>query len=463
MSHEFNQQLNLCISVYSQIVRAYATILQQQITDKNKTWLFHKSLDTKIALTIQRLIRYLSQIILSEFEVYRQANKNIWEKLYILFIFSDKYNYSDIAIIDPVINNQTTIKITFLQILLLALSDPYHFNQQQIYYIYKHLSNWAPLVDILVNKKTNVTTYTKINLSNNLMPIFFPRGNIPDQEQSFFIDTHKLSLQILQRDSGLTNVFLSPKIKADLLKKLKMSWSVHIDRAYQRNDYTSELKAVIGLNNVHYVLNNYQKPSWIKNAEYTSKITSAASAESEQSFDSITFKSDSSDNQNSLNIVDNFITENESLNGLSLIWAHDYPLNIKIGEVIALSHEQKEKPENWFIGLIRSIQHFDQQALKIGVQLLCPSGVMPIAIKQKNQLTFHRGLLLPEFSLSNKNTCEPQTILVEALTFNPADIVEVESSDTQRPKAFQMTALLLKETESTQFYMRFQYNKDIID
>jgi len=462
LNHNQNQQVDLCLCVYHQIIRAYSIILQEQIIKKNKTWLFHHSLDSKITLVIQRLVRYLSQIILSEFEVYRQPNKETWEKLYTLYIFSDKNNYVDTPIIDPVINKQTTIKITFIQILLLALSDPYHFNPQQIYYIYKHLAYWASLVKIAVNIKSEATNYTKINLGNDLMPTFFPRGKAPDQEQALFIDTQKLTLQTLHKDNGLNNVYLSPKIKTALLTKINTSWSVHIDRTYQRNDYCSELKAVIGLNNVHYVLNNYQKPDWIKNAEYTSKNASNGSSESGQTFNSVTFKSTMSDNPNALNTTNNFITENESLNGLSLLWAHDSQLNIKIGEIIALSHEQKEKPENWFIGLIRSIQHYNQQPLKIGVQLLCPSGAVPIAIKQQNQFNFHRGLLLPEFSLSNKKTCEPESILADALTFNPADIVEVESCDTKQQKRIQMNALLLKETEITQFYMRFLFNKDIV-
>jgi len=86
LSEEHNQQVDLCLAVYHQIIRVYAIILHEHIKNKNKAWLFHKSLDSKIALTIQRLIRYLSQIILTEFEVYRQSNKNSWEKLYVLFL-----------------------------------------------------------------------------------------------------------------------------------------------------------------------------------------------------------------------------------------------------------------------------------------------------------------------------------------------------------------------------------------
>lgn len=460
LSTKNNQQVDLCLAVYRQIICAYSIILREQLASKDKSWLLHKSLDIKISLSIQRLVRYLSQIILSEFEVYRQSNNNSWEKLYSLFAFSEKNNFSTIFITDPIINKQTTIKITFLQILLLALSDPYHFNQQQIYYIYKHLANWAKLVDVIMSKTTNKAAYSQINLSNDFMPVFSPRGNPAVQQKNLFINTQKLSLDALNNNSKLDNVFLSAKIKARLLKKLKTSWSVHIDRTYERNEYYCELKAVIGLDHVHYVLNNYQQPDWSKKAEYISKNSLFDKLDWDQAGDNTTFKSLNKANSNNLNSIESFVTENESLNGLSLVWTKNYPLKLKIGEIIALSHEKKEQPENWFIGLIRSIQHFHQQPLKIGVQLLCPSGAVPVAIKQKNQFNFHQGILLPEFNLSNQASSEPESVLVDALTFNPMDKVDIESCNyTQQYKAFHINALLLKETEGTQLYMRFLYSK----
>ncbi len=475
LSSKNNDQVNLCLSIYLQLILAYSIILQEQLINKKKSWSFLRSLDTKIALSIQRLIRYLSQVVLTEFEVYRQSEKIIWEKLYILFTFSEKKNFSDISIYDPLINEKTSIKVTFLQVLLLALSDPYHFNQQQIYYIYKHLANWAKLVDLVAHKSIKQDLYSAINLTDNYMPTFYPRGHQPDHNKALFIDSHKLSLQILNDDSDSNIGFLSPKIKTSLLQKLKTSWSVYIDRTFDRNDYYSELKVVVGLNHVHYVLNKYHKPDWTKKAEFTSKITSVDEFDYEQMMDKlpfqnnkpdeikfekimvqpVTFKSSNVDDFDTSNIVENFLTENESLNGLSLIWIKEYPLNLKIGEVIALSHEKKEQPENWFIGVIRRIQHLQNEPLKIGIQLLCPSGAVPVAIKKGDQYKYHRALILPEFSLSN----EPESLLADALTFNPGEQVEIKNCHVSNHQVFQSTATLLEETETTPFYMRFNIKK----
>jgi len=471
LSEKNNKQVDLCITIYHQIILAYSIILQEQLVNKNKSWLFSGSLDTKIALSIQRLIRYLSQIVLTEFEVYRQSDKIIWEQLYELFTFSEKKNFSDILIIDPLINEKTSIKVTFSQVLLLALSDPYHFNQQQIYYIYKHLASWAKLIDLAAHKSIKKDHYNAINLTDNYMPTFYPRGHQPDNDKALFIDTHKLSLEILNDDSNSNSGFLSPQIKTGLLKKLKTSWSVYIDRTFDRNDFYSELKVVIGLHHVHYVLNNYHKPDWTKKAEYTSKFTALDKFEYEQMMkllpfqnskpnevnfekikvEPVTFKSSNENDFDTSNIIENFLTENESLNGLSIIWVNEHQLNLKIGDVIALSNEKKEQPDNWFIGVIRRIQHLLNEPLKIGIQLLSPSGAIPVAIKQEGQHKYHRGLVLPEFSVSN----DPQSLLADALTFTPGKQLEIKSCQFSKQKAFDFTTTLLGEMETTPFYMRF--------
>ncbi len=476
LNKKSNQRIDLCLKVYQEFVSAYSIILQEQLINKKKSWSFLKSLDSKITLTIQRLIRFLSQIVLTEFEVYRQSDKEIWDKLYTLFSFSEKKNFSNIEINDPLISEKTTIKVTFLQVLLLALSDPYHFNQQQIYYIYKHLANWAKLVDLVAHKSIKYDLYTAINLTDSYMPTFYPRGHQPEHEKALFIDSHKLSLDVLNEDSDFNNGFLSPKIKHCLLKQLKSSWTIFSDRSFDRNDYYSELKVVIGLNHVHYVLNNYQQPNWTKKAEYTSKSSSFDDNDYEQMMDSLPFQNkkpdeidyqqmlDSvtygADNQNneyhSVNIIENFLTENESLNGLSLIWVNEYSLNLKIGEVIALSNDKQEKPENWFIGVIRRIQHFKHEPLKVGVQLLSPMGAKALEVKQKNRFKYHRALFLPEFKLSNKTSQQDEhtSLLVDALTFKSEMSVDIkQSNDEKKPS----TSQLAEELETTPFYMRFKF------
>jgi hypothetical protein len=479
LSKENNSQVDLCVLVYQQLVLAYSIILNEQLANKNKTWLFLKSLDTKMALSIQRIIRYLSQIVLTEFEIYRDSNGLVWKKLYSLFSFSEKKNFSNNLILDPLINEEPSVKLTFLQVLLLALSDPYHYSQSQIYYIYKHLANWAKLVELVAHKSVRQELFTAINLTDNYMPTFYPRGHQPRHQQVLFLDAHKLSIDVLNEDRNTSNSFLSPKIKESLLKQLKVAWSVYIDRSFDRNDYYTELKVVIGLNNVHYVLNDYQHPLWSKKSAYTSRDKAKSEDDYEKMMDQLPFQNNKpneldvenitltpvittnlndQDNSSQIslfdesNIVNTFLTENESLNGLSLLWVNDSPINLKIGEVIALSHDKRTKPDNWFIGVIRRIQHFKNEPLKVGIQLLCPSGAIPIEVKQKDQYNIHRGLLLPEFSLSSEN----ESLLVSSLTFHKNDSVKLSNSLTGEENKFNSMVNLEEEVETTPFYMRFK-------
>jgi len=451
--------VNLCLDIYHKIVLNYSIILREQVQKKRKSWSFLIGIDSKIALTMQRMIRILSQIVLTEFEIYDQTSSKVWEKLYQLYSFAEDKGFSDVAIFDPMLNDSTSVKTTFLQVLLLGLSDPYHFNQQQIYYIYKHLAKWAQKVEITSQQNNRNDFYIAINLTDNFTPTFYPRGHTPEQKNALFIDTQSLSFDnLVEDDSGVDNSnFLSPKIKTGLLKQLSKSWAVYSSRGFNRNSYHSKLQVAIGKDHVHYVLNGFHTPDWINPAKFDYKLSESEAVDYEQLVKQVeSLGGPQAQNDNSYK-TEMFLTENESLNGLSLLWDGDHSLDLKIGEVIALSHDLGDRAQEWFVAVIRRLEQHQSDPLKVGVQLLCPADAVAVSVRRPSTEKRYRAIVLPKFEILEPN----ETILTDALTFKEGETLILESCAVEQPEQdIRGMIKLLENTETTPYYMRFRVGSD---
>jgi len=453
LNEQHQTTVKLCLGIYHKIVLNYCIILREQVQEKRKSWSFLLGIDSKIALTMQRMVRFLSQIILTEFEIYAQTDRRVWEKLYLLYSFSERKNFSNVSIHDPLVNDSTSVKITFLQVLLLGLSDPYHFSQQQIYYTYKHLANWAKKVDITSQQSHRNDFFIAINLTDNSSPTFYPRGHTPDRQNALYIDTQSLSYDNLSEDDDAreNNNFLSPKIKVGLLKQLSRSWAVYSERKHSRNQYHSKLQIVMGQDHVHYVLNNYQSPDWVNPAKFDYKLSESEAVDYEQLVNEVGILEESSSELGFKSEV--FLTENESLNGLSLLWEGSHPLDLKIGEVMALSHDLRPVAKDWFVAVIRRIEQHENNHVKVGVQLLCPSDAAAVSVRRPSTGKLYRAIVLPRFELLESN----ETILTDALTFKEGEALILEgNSANDADKKIKGMIKLIENTETTAYYMRFR-------
>ena len=366
LTAENNEHIHLCLTIYEQFIQAYSIILCDQLNNTNRLSSLLNYINNNIILTFQRIIRYTSLIILTNFELYQLVDNSLWNKLYNLFSYSEEKKYSHKLIFDPIVKKKINIKSTFMQILFLALSDPYRYNQQQINYIYDHLTDWTKQVNIVTKKHKS---YCAICFSSRDMPMLELNDNPPDKlskdKRLLYFDAHKLSLQKLNKDNELTSIFLSPGVKHTLLTQLKNSWTSSSERSYKRSDYQKKIKAVIGIRDIHYVLNSYKQPKWLE----LSKISTNNETENdyEQMLQSVSSTNTEKQSYSERKIIHTFLSKNKSSNGLSLIWADNYSVNVKIGDMVAFTSDlsDKPKPKSWVLGVIRQINNFYNQPLKL--------------------------------------------------------------------------------------------------
>lgn len=444
-----------CIHTYQQLIIGHLIILFEQLEQQKSIWKLFKHSQRDIAASLQRITRYLSQIVLTYFEIYDCAPKDVWIKLYTIFHYAESLDIDDILLPDPLIKGKSSIKFTFLQGFLLALSDPYHFNQQQIYYIYRQLAQWSKWIDVTAKKDIDHKHFRAINLCDNYMPTFYPRGKEPEQDDyTLFLDSHRLKLELLMHDQESSVGFLSPKIKQGVLRQIQTSLSIFSERHHQRHEFFSELSAVLGLNSVHYALNKYQHPTWLNPANFESKLKDEESLDYDSLVSALSYKKKKNIEWNFK--IEQFYTENESTNGLSLIWTHEHSISLKIGDLMTLSQEILDRPSNWFIGVVRRIQHRHHQPLRVGIQILSPKGAKAINIRRKNTTKNYRAIFIPACA----NFFKHDTILTDALTFSSKEKLMLSDSleNIKNNTINEQEIELLDNIETTSYFMHFRFD-----
>ena len=449
-------KIDQCIRLYEQLIIGHSVILNEFI--ENRTRLFFSIISgnqkKQLAETIQVITRYLTQIVLTNFEIYNQAPAHIWEKLYALYQFAEKKKVDNFMVTDKMLKADTSVKLTFLQSLMLALADPYHFNQQQIYYIYKHLAHWAKFVKISSEDKSDDANFSAVNLTDKFMPTFFPRGQVPDKADMLYLDSHDLTIERINESEEEAGGFLSPMIKEALLAQLKISLAVFVERKHDRREFFSEVKVVMGLNHVHYVLNHYQHPEWIDNASFEAKDTDEEDIDY-SALNAATSLVSPYKPPEPLKI-DTFLTENASANGLSMVWTHSHGIRLNIGEVIAVSHSKEDKPDQWALAVIRRIHHGENLPIRVGIQIISPHKTKAIGVMREGDLKRYRALYLPA---AEKFYPQP-TLLTDALTFKEKEILTVVPCIEAQNSAQKRKIRLIKNKETTSFYMRFELALD---
>ncbi len=456
---------NLVQQLHLQMAVGYKAVLYD--LDKSKfgiLYLHGKKLQT---LVIQRIIRHVSFSILYNYQTYKLPYKSHWPTLHHLFLRAENDKISDKTITDPSyrLKSSTTIKQTYLQILLLAIADPYHMTQQNINTIFTQLEQLAQLANLYHFKQKTHQHNLVIDLDSDIPPALRMSQDLPMSQNLWILDTSGFDhTDLVSRFEK--NVHQTSEIDTALLRQLSLTWGIPPSRQHARKTASSTLKVAIGINKTYFVLNGYNEPEWLMdNTDPHINPTQTVLANnivSTAHFDVHKVKSPLSNDdvwdkiyqdkkrEPSLKedkpspvpeIIKNDLREgihdweiiNESEGGYCLSWDKNEAINVKVGEIVALMHEEKEAQEGneaspgyWTVGTIRWIKCLRNNAVQMGIKNLAPNAVAVTItrFKQRHKGLQNRAIMLPALSALN----QPETIITPALGYSSGDQVLLEKS-----------------------------------
>jgi len=437
-----------------------------------------------ITLTIARIIRHHSLCLIASYQFYNAPRNGQWNELHQLFLLAHQKKLLNKKLVDPSFSlvEETTIQALYLQILLTAIADPYHMAQHHISSIFKHLEEWASLVAIQPLQDKNNKNALAINLSSDSQPTFSTLDNSEEFDNLWELDTSKLDYENLMEYYDNPEV-QTTEINVELLKQLSVSWGVAPNRNHSRRSSQANLKIAIGLNNVHYVLNNYSEPEWLQENEIKE---SNNTLELKDNYSNSSFSSrnvNSSVKVNDIwgnifqkdfptkNTVDHSSTPiaaeekqllewkmvNESTSGYCLLWDSSESVNAKVGELIAVCQNPNNKEGEWFVGTVRWLKCVDTGKVQVGVHIIAPDA---LAVSTAKFISMQEGLrsraiLLPAIPLLK----QPKTLITTALGYDTRDQVILDEYRliNSNITSVKTKIVLLEIVEKSSHFTRFKY------
>ena len=471
--------------LHRQITIAYKCVLRDLLSCK--LFFLCPGKRKTMTLVIARIIRHHSLSLIAHYQFYNAPSKTQWSEIHQLFLLAHKEKLLNKKVPDSSFQliSESTIKHIYLQILLIAIADPYRMAQHHIYAIFKQLEEWAPLADIQLNIEQSAKDALAVDLSSNRHPSFVALQDITNKKNIAILDTSQLDY------AHLFELFNGPEtqtteISADLLKQLSLFWGVAPNRQHSRRPAKSKLKVAIGLNNVHYVLNGYAPPDWMQSSEadgvhtlelsdnsFTNNNFSARTVDTtekvsdiwgevfqNQSLSDAKVKGDmlqpASVNSNP-NAPQEWSMVNESIGGYCLLWQHHRSINAKVGELIAISHETQQKEGYWFVGTIRWMKCLNADNVQIGIQIIAPNAIAVSTAKfvSMQEGMKSRAILLPAIPILK----QPKTLVTTALGYETRDQVILDEYRLIHANitSVKSKVVLLDTLETSSHFARFKY------
>ena len=187
--------LALIVAIEKNFTIAYWMVLRE-LSGKNTAWFQGKN----VALAIQRTIKGLSSIIVTQYMMFAPIPDWVWIDLHSLYKLSVKIKKNNAKVNDVYHGNTkvTTAEESYKQILMLSLSDPSGLMQKEVQQVYHFIGKISSLVKIENHAVTRQSTQCVILMDEDVQPYFNHQGNS--------LDSSTLYLNFLKLNKGLQAV-----------------------------------------------------------------------------------------------------------------------------------------------------------------------------------------------------------------------------------------------------------------
>ena len=209
-----------------------------------------------LATAIHRALRYLSEILLTNYQIYVQYPAGLWSIIHALDALAEKFGIAGEAITDTTLHtpDSSSINRIYKQILLLSLACPYRLRQNEILYVYNALLGWVESSQLLHADASGAHGLFAVDLAADKPPVYRAlRDGQQDGRQLRILDTTEMAQQMqlaaaqessqTERSAGLGG--------SGTMQRLMLAWGVMPKRRFSRHREDCQVKLVAGLNAIH--------------------------------------------------------------------------------------------------------------------------------------------------------------------------------------------------------------------
>lgn len=425
---------------------------------------------TGLTIAIHRAMRYLSEMLIGNYQIYVPYPDGIWKDLHNLYAIAEQQGLlqqqvEDITLRTPA---RSTIEDIYKQILLLSLACPYRLRQNEISDVYMLLSQWAPYSKL--HKESDETSggFFIWSLEADHAPAYLTIRSREDRNIHWRnLNTSDMSKPVraaLEAHQQSIQRY-SDHIEERILQRLMLSWGVMPKRRFTRHQQDASIELVVGLKAIHSVISDPEpqpeqhdktraETEVIRDREYLQDPTFErptsvnAGSRSWGKRDTTTFgqrpdhwqnnplqgaysartPAAATGNAASLH-KENWKMQDMSAGGYCLLWDSEEASSAQVGELVAIKTSH-DNDDNWHLGVIRWMKFTRERGLGLGVQMMSP-GARPIWARVCNEKAGMadkmQGILLPDIKGLNQQA----TLLLPSLPFRTGYLSRLTRGDKE--------------------------------
>jgi hypothetical protein len=459
------QTVELC----NQMATGYRILVDDTGHDDSQTFY--------LTLAIHRSLRYLSEILLTNYQIYLQYPEGLWKTINSLYALAEQHGITTQPITDNTLPTPapSTISTVYKQILLMSLACPYRLRQKEIHFVYNALMDWADRTRLYDMEGEQTPGLFAVNLNADNPPSYrVLNDNVTQGHQWRILDTTSMAEQIrdiLDKQPGNGNRHIGIG-DTNILQRLMLAWGVMPARRFARHTKSAEVGLLVGLNAIHRRIMQPEAGSsgrqeTIEDLHYLQDPTFEASttfrihpfADSGQRIvttEKTRAQTSCIEHTTDTPRIESWKMANISAGGYSLLWDSDDSSNARVGELVAVIEQDNLYGGEWQLGVVRWMKCTTAYGLELGIQMLSPSAQAVWAYVEDTGLSTGRkmqGMLLPEIKMLR----QPTSLLLPTLPFRAGCITTLESAGSLQ------NIRLTRQLENTGSFAQYHFSTAIND
>ena len=404
-----------------------------------------------LTVAIHRSLRYLSEVLLTNYQLYIQYPEGLWKTINSLYALAEQHDITAQTITDTTLStpSRSTISTVYKQILLLSLACPYRLRQKEIHFVYNALMNWADTSQLHYMEGSHPHGLFAINLNADSPPSYLTLNeSLTPNNHWRILDTTSMSgriRDILDKQPGNANRYTGIG-DTDILQRLMLAWGVMPKRRFARHPRSAKVGLVVGLNAIHHRVMGPEteansKDETIEDQHYLQDPTFEAvtTVKTNRLADGgrrivTTGKKQArefpDERQTDTYRIEDWKMANISAGGYCLLWDSVDPSSAQVGELVAVNEQNNPNEDTWQPGVVRWMKCSDTYGLELGIQMLSPNAQAVWAYLDEAGVrsgSKMQGILLPEI----KALKQQASLLLPTLPFRVGCIATLQTADMQ--------------------------------
>ncbi|MEN8205699.1 MAG: hypothetical protein ABFS24_06780 [Pseudomonadota bacterium] len=403
-----------------------------------------------LALAIHRSLRYLSEILLTNYQLYIQYPEGLWKTINSLYALAEQHDITTQVVTDTTLStpSESTISTVYKQILLLSLACPYRLRQKEIHFFYNALMDWADISQLRCMEGSHVRGLFAVNLNADNSPSYLTlnESTTPDHHWRI-LDTTSMSdriRDILDKQPGNANRYTGIG-DTDILQRLMLAWGVMPRRRFARHPKSAKVGLVVGLNAIHRrvmgpeIEANSREETigdqhYLQDPTFEAVNTLKTNRLADDGRRIVTAGKKQLRGSRNEDLMDTSRIEawkmaNISAGGYCLLLDGVDASTAQVGELAAITEQDNLNGDAWHLGVVRWIKCSDEYGLELGTQMLSPSAQAVWACLDEAGVrsgSKMQGILLPEI----KALKQQASLLLPTLPFRAGCLATLQTADT---------------------------------